>query len=115
MPMNTKKKNLIDWINDNLVDLLTIHMFCFSDWVPDMEAQYMVGFSMITIIAFMILFNMSFVFIEFFRVIKLVSKKNINRIKAKFPKKQETTVEVPITFEKDKQVKIEEIELPQYN
>jgi len=98
MPMKTRKKNRIEWINDNLVDLLTLHMFCFSDWVPDMETQYMVGFSMIAIIALMILINMGLVFGEFLRVVRLVFMKYMNRFKAKFPTKKEIYLSAPESF-----------------
>ena len=48
-PLETKKANLFEAFNDITLLLMTYHMWCFTDIVPEPETRHMLGFSFIAV------------------------------------------------------------------
>jgi len=43
--------------NEVVVTFTTIHIMLYTDWIDDMEKEYMIGWSMLTCLAFLIVTN----------------------------------------------------------
>lgn len=54
------------------MQIVTLHMVCFTNFVPDPEIQYSIGFSMIFFISAIILVNLGIIFAITGRAIKLI-------------------------------------------
>ena len=48
-PLETKQANLFEVFNDVALLLMTYHMWCFTDIVPEPETRHMLGFSFIAV------------------------------------------------------------------
>ena len=65
-PMKTKVLNLIENMNEGAVYLSCLFMLLFTDWLPDIELRYSLGYVFLPVFLFIILFNLGFVFHEMF-------------------------------------------------
>lgn len=52
----------MDIFNDTIVQIVTVHMLCFTNFVSDPEVQYGIGFSMIFFISIIVLVNLGIIF-----------------------------------------------------
>ena len=84
--MEHKNLNFFELINDISVYIITFHFLLFTDFVSDMETQYLIGFSCITFVVLNILFNMSLVIRNIANSIRLCLTLVLRIAKAKFSK-----------------------------
>ena len=66
---------------------------CFTVWNQDLDKQFMFGWWLISLVAFMILINLYFIFKEFMNKIWLVIKKCYNYLKHHFKKSKKLIYE----------------------
>lgn len=52
-------KQRLEIFNESTIMLLNYHMLCFTLFVPDLNTQFMMGYSMTGILIFIILVNMA--------------------------------------------------------
>ena len=62
MPKQNRLLNLTETFNEMLIQLVSINMFLFTDFVLSEDVKYMVGYCMIFQIVLILIFNLSFVF-----------------------------------------------------
>ena len=74
-PLSSREKNNIELTNEIFITLSTLHIGIFTDFVLDQEAQYLMGFSMITIIGLCTFFNLFYILKYSFKGLKLVHKR----------------------------------------
>jgi len=63
-PLETKKLNRIEMFNEAFVMFAIYHLVIFTDFVPDIETKYLMGWSCIAVTSFNMLVNLTIVFIE---------------------------------------------------
>ena len=85
-PLETRLRNNTESLNELTTFLATLHLFFFTDWVDDLELQFLYGWSMVIIICISIMWNMAIVFFFTAKQIKLVVIKYYRRIKHQFYK-----------------------------
>ena len=61
-PHQARKSNIIDMINEAFIIVIFLHLLMFTDWVPDQDMQYLMGWSCNGFLCLMIAFNLFFVF-----------------------------------------------------
>jgi len=61
-PMSTFHKNRIELFNEFCIQIITLHMICYSDFVPGRFERDVMGWSMIFFITINALYNMSSIF-----------------------------------------------------
>jgi len=79
-PHQRKTISKIDMANEFIIVAIFLHLFTFTDFVPDLELQYSIGWSMNGFVVLLICLNMYFVFWHGGRQIFLILKKYKNRI-----------------------------------
>ena len=62
-PLDYQLPNFIETTNQVMIALISSLMFCYTEWIPDEETKFLVGWAMIAMIVLNMIFNMSFVFI----------------------------------------------------
>ena len=96
-PYKLRRKNKIELFNETCVALIGLHLPCFTDWLPDENLQYFVGYSLISFVLLLIFVNMCFVSTELARVIKMLvlnqMKKTKTNIKRQKSQSEENRVE----------------------
>mmetsp|Transcript_11864 Transcript_11864/g.18305 ORF Transcript_11864/g.18305 Transcript_11864/m.18305 type:complete len:166 (+) Transcript_11864:1334-1831(+) len=60
-PFKTLHENRMDIFNEAMVMFITYHLFMFTDALPDMDAQYLIGWSFVLMLAAMLIGNSYFV------------------------------------------------------
>ena len=75
MPKNTWFHNSIEIFNEIQVTLCTFHLMVWTDWVPDYDMQYEMGWVFIIILSSCILVNMIFIIWHMIREIYFFLKK----------------------------------------
>ena len=96
-PYKLRRKNKIELFNETCVTLIGLNLPCFTDWLPDENLQYFVGYSLISFVLLLIFVNMCFVSTELTRVIKMLvlnqMKKTKTNIKRQKSQSEENRVE----------------------
>jgi hypothetical protein len=72
MPMSTLKRNRLELFNEFCIQIITLHMLCFSDFVPGRFERDIMGWSMVCLIGINAFFNMSSIFILQYSGFKLI-------------------------------------------
>lgn len=85
-PLSRMFKNRIELFNEFCVLIITIHMICFTEWVPGRQERDVMGWSMIAIIGFNIAINVKSIFKVIYHGFKLVCIRYKNHAKAYFKK-----------------------------
>ena len=80
-PLNSRMANTIEFMNQFFVLISYLHLFCFSDWVPQQEDQYLAGYSLIAVILLKMSINLVGFFKKAFRDIYLICLKIKNTLK----------------------------------
>jgi hypothetical protein len=79
-------RNRLEMFNEWTVLCCTLHMMTFTDWVPDVDAQYTMGWSMIGVLVANFAVNLSVILHVVFKLGSLISKKYYKLIRHKlFP------------------------------
>ena len=81
-----KKKihNKIELVNEFFVQITCIITTLFTDFVPDLNMQFILGWYMIAAILFILFFNLYFVFGQIFNIVKSYVLKVVNLILNKY-------------------------------
>ena len=82
-------QNTLDFVNEFVIIVIFLHIFIFTDWVHDQEAQYLMGWSMNGWVVLLIAYNMFFVLKNGINQIKLILVRYFNRFCLKKPRKVE--------------------------
>jgi len=61
-PHQLRAINMLDLANEFVIIVAFLHLFIFTEWGPDLEMQYLIGWSMNGFVALLITFNLFFVF-----------------------------------------------------
>jgi hypothetical protein len=64
-PKEAKLQNKIECINEVLMLVMINHFYLFTDFLPDLEIKYALGFSLLFIIVIMFIFNFASVIKDF--------------------------------------------------
>ena len=67
-------------INEFFITGVFLHLFIFTDWVPDLDTQYLLGWTMNLFVALIIVYNLYFVLTNGARSIFLLGVKIKNRV-----------------------------------
>ena len=81
LPFKTRFKNRLELFNEFTVVTCTLLMMTFTQYVPDVETQYMMGWSMIGVIVFNFLVNLTIIISVAIKLFYLVAKKYYKRIR----------------------------------
>ena len=49
-PFKTKSRNRIELLEEVNIIVISYHLFCFTEWLPDKKIQHTIGYSIITLI-----------------------------------------------------------------
>ena len=60
-PLKVRHHNSIEIFNEVTIHLVTMHLVFFTDWVPDMDMQYSLGWSMLVVICVNLGVNLSII------------------------------------------------------
>ena len=82
-PLDNRQKNRIEFSNEIFIAASTIHLVFFTDWIPDKEMQYSLGWSMLGIISMCMFYNLSYVFYYGFKSLYLMAVKYYRLLKFK--------------------------------
>ena len=106
-PLNEQSKNSLELFNETIVISLALHLFLFTDFVPDQLSQYNVGFNYISLLTLLIVVNCCFIlkkvlrdiyliWVKYYRIIKhFINKRLLNmKYKAKNDVKSVVTDQV---------------------
>lgn len=74
-PKITKFLNYIEVFNEFSVEVTFVHMLLFTEWIPDPNVQYLIGYSMITVISLNIFVNLVIVFYICGKSVSLINVK----------------------------------------
>jgi len=85
--MVSRLENRLELYNEWLTNLIFLHLLFFTEWIPTLEQQYTMGWSMIIHILLFLIINFYFIFRFMFRSSKLYFIKYKNIYMAKFAKK----------------------------
>jgi len=69
-PMSSKLMNKIEILNEFAIYLSTFVMFFFSDWIPDIEIRYTLGYVYLPGILTIVIVNLACVLYEMIKTIK---------------------------------------------
>ena len=83
MPLESKKANVFEALNDGTILVLTYHLWCFTDIVKEPETRHELGFMFIAVCLSNIVTHLVFMLYETGIRIKLVCKRQSNRRKSK--------------------------------
>jgi hypothetical protein len=61
-PLIGRWNNRIEFINEICISYSCFHIIFFTDWIKEKELQYQLGWSMLAVTVFCILFNFYFIF-----------------------------------------------------
>ena len=78
-PLVSRLANRIELFNEVCIHLASLHLIFFTDWLPDSDTQYMMGWSMIVFICGCMFVNFALVFYSAGRSMKLLFIKYYNR------------------------------------
>lgn len=56
-PYNSRMMNVSEKVNEIFITLVAYHLFCFTDYVSDLQVESSIGWSMISVILLNVLFN----------------------------------------------------------
>ena len=59
LPYLSYRQNVVEIINEFGVLLASYHLFCFTEWIYDVDRRYNMGYSLIVCIIFNFLFNLA--------------------------------------------------------
>ena len=79
-PLDAKSKNLIELLNEVCVYINFLLLVCFTDFVQDIDAKFLVGYFAIGVIAFNTLVNVSNLIYSLLRKLYLVWVKYYRRL-----------------------------------
>ena len=85
-PLETRLANRIELFNEICIHIATTHLLFFTDWIPDPDMQYLMGWSMIVFICGCMLVNFTLVFYFAGRQVKLLLIKYYKRTAHKINK-----------------------------
>jgi len=71
-PRIYRKYNKIEFINEAIVYVCSLHLFLFTDFVAEKETQYTLGFTMIGLVSLLTGINLVYVFTNTARYFRLV-------------------------------------------
>ena len=77
-PQISRFSNRIELFNEAFVCIVTLHLMFYTDWVPDSQTQFEMGFSMIGFMIINFAVNLFFVFYFAGHQLKLVGIKSFN-------------------------------------
>ena len=80
-PMSRLHKNRIELFNEICIQVIMIHMLCYTDWVPGRNEKDSMGWSMVALIAFNVLLNTKSLIKVIFHSFKLIFQRYRNQIK----------------------------------
>jgi len=80
-PMKSLVLNKLEIYNDILVFYVTLHFFFFTDLVPDLETQYLYGYSCICLVGLGIFFDLLYIFGKNFLILRLILIKYFRLLK----------------------------------
>jgi hypothetical protein len=88
-PMTSKLQNRIEVLNESTLYLNCYFMFVFTDWVPNIEDRYSIGYFYIILIIVVCFINVAFVAKAIFQALRLKNKrrkwlKELNELKVKY-------------------------------
>ena len=83
-PLKGRRENRFEFFNDISVYLVTYHFMFFSDFIPEQETQFQIGWSCIIFTLLCIAINMVPIIKELINTIVLFLKFMYNRIIRKF-------------------------------
>lgn len=86
MPLVSRMNNRIELVNESFVLLVSTHMMFFTEWMPDKEREYAMGWSMIAFIVIFMSINLSILLYSIAHSIGLIIKKYWIRLKEKLRK-----------------------------
>jgi len=82
-PLTSKLMNNIEILNEFAIYLSTFVIFFFSEWIPDIEQRYTLGFVYLPGILSIVIVNLGCVLYEMIRSIAVKVKAKINKCKSK--------------------------------
>ena len=62
--------NIIEQVNEFFIQAVCILTTLFTDFVPDLNVQFLLGWYMIAAVLFLLFFNLFFVFRQIFQILK---------------------------------------------
>jgi len=87
----------VDMFNEIIINVTTMHLIFFTDWVPDYEVQFAYGWSMIIVMSLNMFVNTLIIFWFGGKALKQVAIKTYYKIKQWLPcKKKEKVPSEPV-------------------
>ena len=80
-PFNGRLKNRMEIFNEACILFVTLHLFCYTEWVESSIRKYEVGWSQIFLMYFCFIVNFIVILWHFFRNLFLLAIKYYRRIK----------------------------------
>ena len=74
-PLNSRLLNGFEIINEIFTLFITYFMFLFTDFVPDVEYRYKLGYRFIALVAFIFAINVILVFVDMIRSVIIQGKR----------------------------------------
>jgi hypothetical protein len=81
----SKKSNLIELFNENCISIASWHLLGFTDYIPDLDTQEDIGWSLIGVIGINIIVNLGLFLKEVYRDFMLLYKKYSKRLMHRYP------------------------------
>lgn len=85
-PLENRKRNSLELFNEFIVLTLTVHLFCFSDMIESEDTKYLCGYSMIFLLALMMIVNAYMFLLKLINDIRLIGTKVYRLLKYKLSK-----------------------------
>ena len=82
-PIVGRLRNKIELANEAFVSVSCVHVICFTDFVPSKDAQFSMGYSIVSVFSACILFNLVFILKSGLHVCRLVLRKFIKKLRLK--------------------------------
>ena len=89
-PKNTKLQNRIELMNELLIQLVSVHMFLFTDFILDEDLKFAIGFIMVSFIGVLLIFNLAFILYFGYQALNLIYRKYKNLYDFKYNSNAET-------------------------
>ena len=86
-PFNSKLLNMSELFNEVMVWLCSYPLFCFSQFVPDPEVEYDIGWILIALILALIVFNCTILLIGL--IVEIKASFRVRKLKKEYKKKLE--------------------------
>ena len=106
-PIASREENQVQLFNEVMIQLVTVHLLFFTDWVSNVNDQFMLGWSMVGWVFYLILVNFMLIFYYASLSLYLLYKK----YKSKYDRYKEISIKKKELLEAKKETNNKQIEL----